>query len=98
MTTLFDVRMFRQSEKRRLHLSDPRGAYVATVNAVMGALREIPDKAAIRAALPGNLRKAFDRAQGFWFDKHDHEKPGSMTLYTTRGKLIGTLYATRRNA
>ena len=95
MATLFDVRLCRQSAKRFLHVSDPRGAYVATVHALTTGLRPVPDCDAIRAALPGNLRKAFDRAGGFWFDKYDATKPASMTLTSTRGALIGTLYATQ---
>jgi len=96
-TTLYDVRMYRESRKRYLHLSDPRGAYVATTNAVMGALRDGPDMVAVRAALPANLRKAFDRAGSFWFDKYNDAKHGHMTLYTMRGALIGTLYAIRKD-
>lgn len=95
---LYDVHMYRQSRKRYLHTSDPRGAYVATTKAVMGALRDGPDMAAVRAALPANLRKAFDRAGSFWFDNYSDAKPGHMTLYTTRGVLLGTLYATRKEA
>lgn len=96
MTILFDVRMYRPSAKRLLHTSDPRGAYVATVYAVPGALADQPDDVAVRAALPHQLRKAFDRSGSWWRDVNNSERPRSRTLYSVRGSTLGTLYATRR--
>lgn len=62
-----------------------------------------PDCAAIRAALPYYHRKAFDRA-GTWFfpltlrRALDHriyrDNAASLTLTDTRGRLLGTIYAT----
>jgi plasmid stabilization system protein ParE len=90
MTTLFDVRMFGP------RVTAHNGAYVATVRATQGALREQPDMGAVRDGLPHNLRKAFDRAGAFWFDKHDVTKPGIMRLYALRdSRHLATLTAER---
>lgn len=95
-TPLYDVRMFSDSNKRMLHRAPINGFYVATVREVQGALRGWPDMAAVREGLMPQHRKAFDRAGQFWANKCDDSKPLSLTLYTARGRLIGTLYATRR--
>ncbi len=52
----------------------------------------VPDCDAIRKALPARLRKAFDRAGGFWFDKMSNISPAAMSLADRRGKPIVTLY------
>jgi len=64
----------------------------------------VPDYAAIRAALPHYYRAAFDRAKNrFWYSmtlarELNHviyrDNACNVQLYTTRGKLIGTVYAT----
>lgn len=63
----------------------------------------VPDYAAIRAAIPHYHRKAFDRA-GTWFfpiTLHsalsgilDKLNAASLTLNDSKGRLLGTLYAT----
>lgn len=62
----------------------------------------VPDYAAIRSALIPQHRKAFDRALK-WFPTTLHSKLSglldlknamSVTMHTTRGELIGTVYAT----
>ncbi len=96
-TTLFDVRYYRHSRKRLLHWRDPRGAYVATVNAIENPTgRAAPDNNAIGAALPHYLRKAFNRSHWERRDALNENAYGSRTLYGVRGALLGTLYATRR--
>lgn len=64
-----------------------------------------PDNAAVRAALPYRLRKAFDRAipesgkGGFWFGKDGpgeaiRQSFGHLTLTAARGRrILATLYA-----
>lgn len=98
MTALYDVRVFPARYARTLGPSSAGtiGLYVATVRECCGGLRDWPDMAAIRAALKPQWRKAFDRAGNFWADRHDAEKPLSLTLYDLRGNLLGTLYAARR--
>ena len=63
----------------------------------------VPDYAAIREALPHYHRAAFNRAGSFWFPLTlrstlsgilDNKNACSVSLYTTRGRLIGTIYAT----
>lgn len=101
MATLFEIRAFRQSNKRFLHLSDPRGNYLGTVKpepapGITGVLDERgelvrPDWQAFRECVPHQWRKAFDRAS-LWYNKHNDSKPASMTLYGVRGQLLGTIY------
>jgi len=55
-----------------------------------------PDMAAIRAALPHYYRKAFDRAFGLWFDKHNNEAPAYITLKDARGRYLNTVYCLLR--
>lgn len=50
----------------------------------------MPDKEALREALPYHWRKAYDRALGFWIDKDSGS--GHMALYSLRGAPIATLY------
>lgn len=63
----------------------------------------VPDYAAIREALPHYWRKAYDRAGGFWFPATLHSplsglmdpsNAAHMNLLGSRGKHLGTLYAT----
>lgn len=101
MTTLFEIRAFRQSNKSFLHLSDPRGHYLGTVKAersptLSGVLDETgnlvrPDWQSFRDCVPHHWRKAFDRSL-LWYNKDDDTKPAHMTLYGVRGKLLGTIY------
>lgn len=62
-----------------------------------------PDYAAVRRALPHYHQKAFDRAQGWWFpltlrQAVSHcimlDNACSLTLTSSRGRLLGTIYAT----
>ena len=62
-----------------------------------------PDYTAIRAAIPHYHRKAFDRAGGWRFPLTlnsalsgitDAKNAASLTLNDSRGRLLGTLYAT----
>jgi hypothetical protein len=61
-----------------------------------------PDYAAIRAALPHQWRKAFDRINMWWFPvsliepltaSPNNRNWCSATLFDSRGNLIGSLYA-----
>ena len=63
----------------------------------------VPDYAAIRAAIPHYHRKAFDRAGNWWFPVTlrsalsgiiDQKNAASLTLTDSKGRLLGTLYAT----
>lgn len=59
----------------------------------------VPDVDAVRECLPHYYRKAFDRAgQAFWFTseagKGADNSPAYCTLYSARGRLLNTLYAT----
>ena len=63
----------------------------------------VPDCAAIREAIPHQHRKAFDRAGKWWFPSTLHSamsgnldrlNAASLTLTDSRGRLLGTLYAT----
>ena len=99
MTALYDIRAFRP-----LTVNPVNGLYIATVHAepadlagnlVAGELVR-PNRADIRAALPHNWRKAFDRVNGrFWFPEGNGTGAARprRTLYNTRGKAIATLYA-----
>lgn len=103
---LFDIRVHINPRKRYLELhrtTDPRGNYLGTVThvrapAIAGVYSEadrdivVPDMVAVRAAIPARWLKAWDRAGGFWWRKDIPQ--GSATLYTRRGELIGTVYAT----
>ena len=51
-----------------------------------------PNSAQVRAALPYRFRAAFDRANGYWFDKNRNDAPAICDLYSTRGKLLVKLY------
>lgn len=52
-----------------------------------------PDHAAIRQALPHQYRKAFDRAtSGMSFGHTADTLHASLTLYTTRGRCLGTIH------
>jgi len=104
MPTLFDMRSFAQSSKRYLHLSDPRGHYLGTVGAIRAPALSgvwddeakeivVADRAAMRSCVPHYWRKAFDRAQ-IWYRKG--EPKGSITLYSARGQLLGTIYLTAK--
>ena len=62
-----------------------------------------PDYTAIRAAIPHYHRKAFDRAGGWRFPLTlnsalsgitDAKNAASLTLNDSKGRLLGTLYAT----
>jgi hypothetical protein len=103
---LFDIRIHLNPRKRYLELhrtTDPRGNYLGTVTSTRApgiagvyseAEKEIvtPDMVSVRASIPARWLKAWDRAGGFWWRK---DMPrGSATLYTARGELIGTIYAT----
>ena len=52
----------------------------------------IPDRQALRLALPYRFRKACDRAGGFWFDKFRDDSPAHMELRDCRGRYLTTLY------
>ena len=63
----------------------------------------VPDYAAIRAAVPHYHRKAFDRAGKWWFPLTLNsalsgapaaKNAASLTLNDSKGRLLGTLYAT----
>lgn len=63
----------------------------------------VPDYAAIRDAIPHQHRKAFDRAGNWWFPLTLHSalsgildklNAASLTLHDSKGRLLGTLYAT----
>ena len=63
----------------------------------------VPDYTAIREAIPHQHRKAFDRAGKWWFPSTLHSalsgildklNAASLTLTDSRGRLLGTLYAT----
>lgn len=53
----------------------------------------VPDRQAVRHALPHYYRAAFDRAGAWWFDRHDSFKPAHVTLRNTRGRYLTTVYA-----
>ena len=107
MTILFDLRMHVNSRKRYLHVyrtTDPRGNYMGTVRAVehhgiIGAWFDgklyTADHEAVRECLPSAWRKAFDRTTVWWWN--DQRTEANRTLYTLRGELIGTLFATPYN-
>lgn len=97
---LFDARCYAQSSKHLLHTNDPRGTYLGTVGAVRSPglagvwdneAKEIvvADRAALRTCIPHHWRKAFDRAQIWW---RTDTALGSTTLYSSRGRLLGTVY------
>lgn len=53
-----------------------------------------PDRSAVRALLPIRWRGAFDRAGGFWWDKHQH--PATQAYVEVRdaqGRRLTTIYA-----
>ena len=108
MAVLYHVVFARGDAPTRLHFlavvraTDDRATAFAYHSGPNGE-HYTPDRAAIRDALPTQHRKAFDRANQFWFAA----KPGrvglpaapdmvdacSTTLLDRRGRLLGTLYA-----
>ncbi|UFS66929.1 hypothetical protein LO749_20765 [Paracoccus denitrificans] len=112
-TILYHVTFAPNCTKRLMH-----GAYrenpVATVHAVEDSTsftayhldngkHLVPDYAAIRAAIPHQHRKAFDRAGRWWFPLTlrsalsgvlDRLNAASLTLTDSKGRVLGTLYAT----
>ena len=50
-----------------------------------------PDLAAVAACLPHSWRKAYHRANGFWY--RDGSPLAHCTLYNTRGARIATIWA-----
>lgn len=53
-----------------------------------------PDMAAVRECLPHYYRKAFDREGAFWYPSTgDTNLLASMTLRSSRGHTMATLYA-----
>ena len=112
MTILYDVTFYANPQKNMLHRLQHEKR-IAVVNAVEDneAFRAYPlidgkhlrpDYAAIRQALPHYHRKAFDRAQGWWFPLTMRAAVGyaingdnqcSLTLSDRRGRLLGTIYA-----
>lgn len=50
------------------------------------------DLAAVRAALPARLRRAFDRAIVWYPGSGDIMRPAQAALRNARGRFIGTLY------
>ncbi len=54
----------------------------------------IPDRDAIRAALPHKFRAAFDRDSKFmWYDNRGNDYPATVTLcYAKNGRAMVTLY------
>lgn len=102
--TLFDIHLYAQNSRRYLHTSDPRGHYLGTVPAeqadLAGTLDHAdnlvrPERNATRDCVPAQWRKAFDRAGAIWFG--DTTGIGSLTMYTARGRLLGTIYLTARH-
>lgn len=54
----------------------------------------VPDTASVRARLPHQLRKAFDRTRFFTFDKYDREAPCHMSLRRLKDNAhLATIYA-----
>jgi len=56
-----------------------------------------PDYPAVRECLPHYWRKAWDRHGGVWFTDEagvegDKRKPASVTLTSSRGKTLATIY------
>lgn len=57
-----------------------------------------PDPEAVRLCLPSQWRAAWDRTDGqFWFPT-DVTKPATLTLRTSRGAFLATIYATPYHA
>jgi hypothetical protein len=82
-------------------IEDPKTVTAYHMDHITG-MHMVPDYAAIRAAIPYNHRKAYDRALTWWFPAINSQLTGIMdrknacsrTLYDRKGKLLGTLYAT----
>lgn len=52
-----------------------------------------PDMSAVRACLPACYRAAFDRTnQSAWFPTDSSDRPAHMSLYSSRGRYLNTVY------
>lgn len=51
----------------------------------------VPDRDALRTALPFRYRGMLDRALSFWFDKQRNNAPATIHLCDTRGKYCHTI-------
>lgn len=101
-TPLYTCTFYRNSNAKRLHDHDSRAwpKNLATVMAVRQRSHAgnwfscahdfmTPDRDAIRAALPHYWRAAFDRST-MWHTADSLR--ANCTLYTARGRLIGSIY------
>lgn len=90
MTALYDVTYYKAGIDRQRKLACVRATRNAGPNGNWFAGDIFtPDRAAVRAALPHQWRKAFDRAM-VW---HETERPrATASLRDSRGRVIATLF------